>query len=301
VCLFVWSQLLLGARSDGASIRPTVIWHGMGDSCCNPSSMGQIKGLIEKNIPGVYVYSIEVGDSRDADEYNSYFMNVNEQLAQVSQKLKNDSNLRNGFNAIGFSQGGQFLRAYIEKYNNPPVYNFVSVGGQHQGIYGLPKCIGANHTLCEMMRDLLDLGAYVEFVQNHSVQAEYWQDPLNLAEYIKKSVFLADINNQRPLKNATYKANFQSINQLALVLFTKDSVVQPRESEWFGFYVDGQDKVLVEMRNTTLYTQDWIGLRTLDQQGKVIQISTDGDHLEFSDQWFVSTLVPFLNNTLSSN
>lgn len=29
------------------------------------------------------------------------------------------------------------------------------------------------------------------------VQAEYWQDPLNLAEYKTKSVFLADINQEQ--------------------------------------------------------------------------------------------------------
>ena len=26
---------------------PVVIWHGMGDSCCNPASMGRIKQVIE--------------------------------------------------------------------------------------------------------------------------------------------------------------------------------------------------------------------------------------------------------------
>ena len=26
---------------------PVVIWHGMGDSCCNPLSMGRIKEVIE--------------------------------------------------------------------------------------------------------------------------------------------------------------------------------------------------------------------------------------------------------------
>ena len=35
--------------------------------------------------------------------------------------------LRNGFNAIGFSQGGLFLRAYVENCNNPRVMNLVTV------------------------------------------------------------------------------------------------------------------------------------------------------------------------------
>ena len=27
---------------------PLVIWHGMGDCCCNPLSMGSIKSFVEK-------------------------------------------------------------------------------------------------------------------------------------------------------------------------------------------------------------------------------------------------------------
>jgi len=40
---------------------------------------------------------------------NSYFMNVNEQVEDVCRTIKNDSKLANGYNAIGLSQGGQFL------------------------------------------------------------------------------------------------------------------------------------------------------------------------------------------------
>ena len=43
-----------------AAIRPTVLWHGMGDSCCLPFSMGAVKKEIEKALPGVYVTSIMV-------------------------------------------------------------------------------------------------------------------------------------------------------------------------------------------------------------------------------------------------
>ena len=72
--------------------------------------------------------------------------NVNDQIEYAHSVLAADPKLAGGFNAIGFSQGcipflpprsltkgGQFLRAYVERYNNPPVRTLVSVGGQHQG------------------------------------------------------------------------------------------------------------------------------------------------------------------------
>jgi len=37
-----------------------------------------------------------------------FFENVNDQVSFVCQKLASDSNLTNGFNALGFSQGSQF-------------------------------------------------------------------------------------------------------------------------------------------------------------------------------------------------
>jgi len=203
VSLFIISFLFPLALA--AVHRPTVLWHGMGDTCCDPLSMGHIKKLIQESMPGIYVYSIEVGENVLDDEYNSYFMNVNLQVDSVCKRLKNDTNLAKGFNAMGFSQGGQFLRAYIERCNNPPVYNFISVGGQHQGVYGLPKCPGNNSAFCERMRDMLNIGAYEKFIQENLAQAEYWQDPFKRKEYLAKSVFLPDINNEYPNKNATYK------------------------------------------------------------------------------------------------
>jgi len=285
--------------SSSTTIRPTVLWHGMGDTCCYSFSMGAIKNLIEKSLPGIYVYSIEVGSTIEDDEYNSYFMNVNDQIEYVYKTLSNITALQYGFNAIGFSQGGQFLRAFVERYNSPKVYNLVSVGGQHQGIFGIPSCIGVNRTLCELMRKLLNQGAYEDIVQNHSVQSEYWQDPLKYQEYLAKNIFLPDINNNLEKKNATYKNNLLSLNHFALVKFLNDTVVVPRESEWFGFYQVGQDKVVVAVENTTLYTEDWIGLKTLNENSQVSFISTIGDHLKFTDEWFVQHIVPFLNNTIT--
>lgn len=182
-----------------------------------------------------------------------------------------------------------------------------------QGVYGLPKCIGVNHTICEEIRRLLDVGAYVKQIQENLVQAEYWQDPFNHDEYVAKNVFLADINNEGTNKNATYKQNLVTLDQFVMVKFLRDSMVQPRDSEWFAFYDEGQDKTVHTLQNSTvcwsaflrarcvhmfwqLYTEDWIGMRTLDEAGKLLFLSVDGDHLQFTDQWFETTIVPLLEN-----
>lgn len=79
------------------------------------------------------MYSVEIGSNEIIDEISGFIGNVNSQVSSVCQILKSDPNLAGGFHAVGFSQGGQFLRAYIERCNDPPVLNYISMGGQHQG------------------------------------------------------------------------------------------------------------------------------------------------------------------------
>lgn len=55
----------------------------LGDSCCNPLSMGSIKKQIEQQIPGVYVISLEIGSSVIQDTENGFFMNVNTQVSAI--------------------------------------------------------------------------------------------------------------------------------------------------------------------------------------------------------------------------
>eukprot|EP00771_Trimastix_marina_P003409 gnl/Trimastix_PCT/4665.p1 GENE.gnl/Trimastix_PCT/4665~~gnl/Trimastix_PCT/4665.p1 ORF type:complete len:331 (+),score=15.05 gnl/Trimastix_PCT/4665:95-994(+) len=270
---------------------PVVLWHGMGDSCCSPYSMGMIQSLIQKHLPGVYVRSLMIGADPESDSWNSFFMNVNDQIEHACHQIANDSRLKDGFNAIGFSQGGQFFRGYIERCNNPRVHNLITLGAQHQGVFGFPMCLGANSTLCELIRRLLAEGPYIGFIQRHLAQAEYWKDPFNIPDYLKYCVFLPDINNERPHKNATYRDHMLQLNQFVMVKFEHDRMVQPRESEWFGFYQPGQDVRVLKLQETPQYQEDWLGLRTLDETHRLAFLSVPGDHLQFSHEWFIETII----------
>ena len=69
------------------------------------------------------------------------------------------------------------------------------------GRLGLPRCLGENHVICDYVRRLLNYGAYTHWIQKMLVQAQYWHDPLDEESYKEKSLFLADINNERPVMN----------------------------------------------------------------------------------------------------
>jgi len=225
---------------------------------------------------------------------NSYFMNVNDQVTQVCSMLKNDTRFAGGYNAIGLSQGGQFLRAVAQRCPDPMMYNLISLGGQHQGVFGLPKCSAPKKEWCEIVDKLITHVAYADWVQRFLVQAEYWHDPFKNDDYVQKSVFLADINNERSV-NQTYKENLQRLDNLVLVLFENETIVQPKESEWFGYFKVGSDKEMVPMEKSVLYTDDRLGLKAMKEAGKLHLLSSPGDHLQFTKDWFkVNILKPFL-------
>ncbi|XP_061870612.1 palmitoyl-protein thioesterase 1 isoform X2 [Colius striatus] len=264
-----------------------------GDSCCNPQSMGYIKRIVEKKIPGIYVLSLKIGNNLVQDVENSFFMNVNDQVREVCRQLAGDPRLKGGYNAMGFSQGGQFLRAVAQRCPSPPMLTLISVGGQHQGVFGFPRCPGESSHVCDWIRRALALGAYTPAVQEHLVQAEYWHDPLKEEDYRKNSIFLADINQERGI-NETYKKNLMALKKFVMVKFLNDTMVDPPISEWFGFYKSGQAKETVPLQETVLYTEDRLGLQQMDKAGKLVFLGVKGDHLHFSEEWFYTTILPFL-------
>ncbi|XP_012221178.1 palmitoyl-protein thioesterase 1 [Linepithema humile] len=268
---------------------PIVLWHGMGDSCCFTFSLGKIQEILQNEIPGIYINSIRIGNNVIEDVENSYFGNINEQIKNVCEQLSQDTRLQNGYNAIGFSQGAQFLRAVAQRCPNPPMLNLISLGGQHQGVFGIPKCSDTSQ-LCNYMRRMLHLGAYLWYIQKSLIQASYWHDPLKEDEYRKKNMFLADINNENTI-NTEYKNNLQKLQALILVKFENDTMVDPAESEWFGFYKSGQAEEIQKLQQSELYKQDWLGLRAMEMDGKVHYLSLPGDHLQFTANWFINNII----------
>ncbi len=125
------------------------------------------------------------------------------------------------------------------------------------------------------------------------MQAQYYRDPDQLDAYLNSSLFLASINNEVPAHaNTTYAAHLATLNTLVLVLFSADKTVVPKESAWFGSYSapngtrrrGWDEKTMVPMRLQPLYTHDWIGLRALDEAGRVLLETCEGEHMQLAEE-----------------
>ncbi|KAF9562917.1 hypothetical protein EC968_005046 [Mortierella alpina] len=280
------------AAAGPISLKPIVFYHGMGDSA-HSKGMVQVFESIQDIAPGIFIHSISLAASESDDQRAGFFGNVNNQVEQVCEQLKAITELKDGFNAVGFSQGGQFLRAYVQRCDGPPVHNLVTVGSQHGGVSDIPGCVQAEDASCRLMRTIARRGVYSGYVRDHIVQAQYYKDPRNIERYLERNIFLPDINNELVIKNATYAKRLSSINKLVMFMFEDDITVKPKETAWFGF--ENENGEIIDLEDQDQYKQDWLGLKTMDHTGKLVFDVLEGEHMQFSLEDFTEKITkPYL-------
>lgn len=263
---------------------PLIIWHGLGDSY-QADGLKEVAQLAEEVNPGTYVHIIHLDDSDNGDRQATFIGNVTEQLAQVCEQLASEPILSTApaVNALGFSQGGQFLRGFVERCNFPKVHNLVTMGSQHNGIFKFQSCDSTGDWACRGAEALLRFGRWSDFVQSRLVPAQYFRDVNEYDSYLEHSNFLADINNERELKNTTYKSNLKSLNRFGMFMFAEDTTAVPKESAWFA-EVNQTNGEITTLRDRSIYKEDWLGLRSLDEQGKLDFETIPGPHMALTEK-----------------
>ncbi|KAI0152591.1 alpha/beta-hydrolase [Hypoxylon sp. NC0597] len=269
---------------------PVVIWHGLGDTF-SADGLQSVGALVEKVNPGTLVYYVRLDESPSNDRTATFYGNVTEQIAKVCDDLAAHPILSTApaIDAVGFSQGGQFLRGYIERCNFPPVRSLVTFGSQHNGIVDYKACSAADW-LCKGAMALLHGNTWSSWVQSRLVPAQYFRDPKDLESYLEYSNFLADINNEREVKNETYAKNIAKLENFIMYIFENDTTVIPKETSWFE-EVNGTE--ITPLRARKLYSEDWIGLRALDRKGGLHFKTTPGEHMQISDDILEDTFSEF--------
>lgn len=281
--LVVWAILIVSV----VAWRPVVLMHGIGASA---SSMSHVVQWIEQALPGVYVKNIEIGNGN----HDSFFWNMPKQLDSFIQQVQSDPKLSGGFNLIGYSQGGLISRGFVERCNSPRVHNLITWSSPHGGQFGVPEID------IPFIKDILGGAVYEPWLQDRISFANYWKDPLRLSKYIAGSIYLSDLNNEKPQKNTTFARNIASLDNLVLVKSEVDNIIVPRESGWFYFYAENSKSTIVPLEKSDLYTQDWIGLRKLNEAGRLHMISTRCRHQDYPEEvcknYFESYTLPYLKN-----
>ena len=58
----------------------------------------------------------------------------------------------------------------------------------------------------------------------------------------------------------------------------------------------GQAQEMLAYNETALYIEDWIGLKTLDEAGKLDFLTSPGGHLQFTHEFFFDVVDKYFKN-----
>jgi palmitoyl-protein thioesterase len=276
---------------------PLLIWHGLGDRY-DAEGLHSVGELAAKIHPGTEVYYIRVSDSGSDDQRATFFGNITQQSEEICTSLAANENLTDAAtglvraDALGFSQGGQFLRGLVERCPALSVRSLVTFGSQHNGIAQFQRC-GTWDLLCKGAVALVGGNAWTDYVQSRVVPAEYYRE-LNKTTglpsdgYLEHSHFLADVNNERAEKKGVYAERLAALEKFVMFVFEDDKTVVPKESGWFAEVNETSGEV-TGLRDRAIYLEDWIGLKALDEKGGLVFESVEGEHMALTKKDLVRT------------
>ena len=274
-----------------ASAVPTAIFHGLGDACIYPGMHHFTKQIKEGT--GDYAKCVEVGNG----SITSITDNFMDQAEKACNKLLEDENFAvDEINVMGLSQGALLARYIVESCPiKGKVRNLSSIGGPNMGVIDIPHCFSG--ALCKIVNSVARDFVYTGIVQNILGPAGYFRDTYHYDRYTERSVFLPHLNNEgsdSDADKAARKERFSSLNGLQLMMFTEDSMVYPKESEWFQeLSPEGE---LTELTESDFYKNDLIGVKALNEANKIQFVSVEGDHLQFTTDDINNTIIPFLKS-----
>ncbi|XP_006609649.1 lysosomal thioesterase PPT2 homolog isoform X1 [Apis dorsata] len=173
-----------------------------------------------------------------------------------------------GINLVGYSQGGLLARAILQTFPEHNVRNFISLSSPQAGQYG-------TRFLHLFFPDLVCETAYQLFyskIGQHTSIGNYWNDPHHQKLYYKYSNFLPYVNNEKnSTKMSAFKEGLTKLKRMILVGGPEDGVITPWQSSHFGYY--DVNETVINMRDRSIYKDDLIGLKTLDESGRLVLIT----------------------------
>lgn len=287
--LFLIIISLFSSTTTLTKYLPIVLVHGI---LSDKYAMLPTKQYIRKYLPGVYVKSIKLGKGKITS-----LSNMHDQANWLKKEMESDPRLQDGCIMIGHSQGGLVARYYIEKYNNPRVYIYISWGTPQGGIFGSPGKMDQRFAWLKKMQAYAYKFAYSYLMQKFVSFAGYWKDPLHYQTYLEKCTFLPYINNEIDHPDAVlFKNNICSLSKMILVQSTIEDVVDPAESSQFGFYPPGSLNTIEQLFDSEWYKADKLGLKTLAESGRLCLKFAHCMHANFQENEynFVHNTLPYL-------
>ena len=267
-------------------IYPIALFHGIVDSCTMKNTSKLVSDL--QNDLGVHVECIEIGNGF----MDSVTKSIDAQVEEACEKIKSNPKFQGKFNILGISQGTLIGRYIIEKCDmEGQVMKYMSFDGPQMGIASIPKITCG--TFCEWLCNITASLAYK--LKDNIAPCGYYKYKYDQETYMKTNTFLKMLNNENLEKDEEIYRRFTSLEKVKLIKSKEDTVITPRESSWFEFY-DKEGKEIVPLEFSDFYLDDFIGLRKLNEEGKVEFAEFAEEHVLYNMKEYNEEIVEFFKD-----
>jgi len=139
---------------------------------------------------------------------------------------------------------------------------------------------------CNAINYLINQIIGSKYILKNIAPAGYFRSRLNM---LGSKHFIEELN----MSNYIAKRRFGSLEKVVLIMNQDDKIVYPASSAWFEYY-DHYGVSVTPLRKSAFYVDDYIGLRKLDEEGKVDFVKLPGRHLYVENKHIVRYIVPAL-------
>ena len=280
------SLFLISILSFTNCIYPIALFHGIVDSC-NMKNTSTLVSDLQRDL-GVHVECIEIGNGF----MDSVVKPIWDQVEEACEKIKNNPNFQGKFSILGISQGTLIGRYIIEKCDiKGQVINYMSFDGPQMGIASIPKITCGS--LCEWLCNSTASLAYK--LRDVVAPCGYYKYKFDQETYHKTNTFLKMLNNEYEERDEDVYRRFSSLEKVKLIKSLGDTVITPIDSSWFEFY-DKEGVKIVPLKESDFYINDNIGLRKLDEEGKVYFVAFQEEHVLYNMDEYNNEIVEFFKD-----
>ena len=278
--------LLISILSFTSCIYPIALFHGIVDSCKMKNTSTLVSDL-QRDL-GVHVECIEIGNGF----MDSVVKPIWDQVEEACEKIKANPNFQGKFNVLGISQGTLIGRYIVEKCDmKGQVARYMSFDGPQMGIASIPKITCGS--FCEWLCNITAPLAYK--LRDIIAPCGYYKYKFDLATYEETNTFLKMLNNEYEERDEDVYRRFSSLEKVKLIKSLGDTVITPRDSSWFEFY-DKEGKNIVPLEESDFYINDNIGLRKLNEEGKLTFTAFQEEHVLYNKDEYKNEIVKFFKD-----
>lgn len=264
-------------------IYPIAVFHGIVDSCEMKNTSTLVNDL--RRDLGVHVECIEIGNGF----LDTFMKTLESQVEEACEKIKANPNFQSKFSILGISQGTLIGRYVIEKCQmQGQVMRYLSFDGPQMGIGSIPKLTCGK--FCDFLVNITAPLFYK--LKDRIAPAAYFKYKYDQEYYMEHNTFLKMLNNENEVKDEEIYKRFSSLEKVKLIKNNADTTIVPRDSSWFMFY-DSQGENIVPLEESEFYKKDFIGLRKLNEEGKVSFTLFRDEHVIYNIVEYFEEIVDF--------